>query len=52
MEKLSKKRQEELKERAKEVLREENKGIGEKGLEFILSREMVVLHKALGLMGE
>jgi hypothetical protein len=26
--------------------------IGKKGLKFILGREMVVLYKALGLMGE
>ncbi len=49
---FSKKRQDELKEKAKELLREENKGIGEEGLKFILGREMIVLYKALELMGE
>jgi len=32
--------------------REENKEISEKGLKFVLSRGMVVLHRALRLMGE
>ena len=50
--KSSKKKQKELKERAREILREENKGVGEEGLKFILGREMVVLPKVLGLMGE
>jgi len=49
---LPQKEQEELKEKARELLKEENKGIGEEGLRFILSREMIVLHKTLELIKE